>query len=103
MPTLHPLDAILIVAWLMVALGAGLFYTKRAGRSMEAFFVADRSLLVGDRNIHGRHDLRGRTPLVVCGYVAAGGIAENWKWWFVVPGAMMTVFVFAKYWRRSGY
>jgi len=103
MPTLHPLDVTLIVAWLVLALGAGLFYTKRAGRSMEAFFVADRSLpwwAIGTSMVATTFAVD--TPLVVCGYIAAGGIAENWKWWFVVPGAMMTVFVFAKYWRRTG-
>jgi Na+/proline symporter len=42
------------------------------------------------------------TPLAVTGMVARGGIAGNWLWWNMVASGMMTVFLYARLWRRSG-
>src|SRR5947209_11844240 len=42
------------------------------------------------------------TPLAVTGMVAVGGIAGNWLWWCFVASGMMTVFFYARLWRRSG-
>ena len=42
------------------------------------------------------------TPLAVTGMVALGGIAGNWLWWCFVASGMMTVFFYARLWRRSG-
>ena len=42
------------------------------------------------------------TPLAVTGMVARGGIAGNWLWWSFVAGGMLTVFFYARLWRRSG-
>src|SRR5438270_2600668 len=41
------------------------------------------------------------TPLFVCGVVARQGIAGNWIWWGFCVGGMLTVFFFARYWRRA--
>jgi len=41
------------------------------------------------------------TPLLVCGLVARQGIAGNWIWWGSCVGGMLTVFFFARYWRRA--
>jgi len=42
------------------------------------------------------------TPLAVTGMVATGGIAGNWLWWCFVASGMLTVFFYARLWRRSG-
>ena len=42
------------------------------------------------------------TPLVVTGLVARNGIAGNWIWWSMVFSGMLTVFFYAKLWRRAG-
>src|SRR5260370_9651973 len=42
------------------------------------------------------------TPLAVPGLVYTQGIAGNWLWWSFLPSGMMTVFLFARLWRRSG-
>ncbi len=42
------------------------------------------------------------TPLVVTGLVYTQGIAGNWLWWAFLLSGMMTVFLFARLWRRSG-
>ena len=41
------------------------------------------------------------TPLFVCGVIATQGIAGNWLWWSFCIGGMLTVFFFARYWRRA--
>src|SRR5262245_64500878 len=42
------------------------------------------------------------TPLVVTGLVATRGVAGNWLWWNFVASGMLTVFFYARLWRRSG-
>ena len=42
------------------------------------------------------------TPLVVTGMVARYGIAGNWLWWNMAASGMLTVFVYARLWRRAG-
>ena len=42
------------------------------------------------------------TPLLVTGLVAKNGIAGNWLWWNMVMSGMMTVFFYARLWRRAG-
>ena len=42
------------------------------------------------------------TPLAVAGLVARNGIAGNWIWWSAAFGSMLTVFFFARLWRRAG-
>ena len=42
------------------------------------------------------------TPLAVTGLVAKNGIAGNWLWWNMVMSGMMTVFFYARLWRRAG-
>src|SRR5256885_5790494 len=42
------------------------------------------------------------TPLAVTGLVYINGVAGNWLWWSFLPSGMMTVFLFARLWRRSG-
>src|SRR5258708_166384 len=42
------------------------------------------------------------TPLAVTGFVAKNGIAGNWIWWSMLMSGMLTVFFFARLWRRAG-
>jgi len=57
---------------------------------------------VAGGNLHGCHHFRGGHALVVTGLVYANGVAGNWLWWSFLPSGMMTVFLFARLWRRSG-
>lgn len=41
------------------------------------------------------------TPLAVAGMVIQNGVASNWLWWSFVMGGMLTVFFFARLWRRA--
>jgi Na+/proline symporter len=95
--------------WLVVALyfafniGIGLYYKARAGESVSEFFLGGRNIpwwLAGTSMV--ATTFAADTPLVVTGLVALGGIAGNWLWWNMVASGMMTVFLYARLWRRSG-
>lgn len=92
-----------IVGYLLVTLFLGLYFRKGAGRSTEDYFVSGRNVswwLAGTSMV--ATTFAADTPLVVAGLVYSGGIAGNWIWWAFLPSGMMTVFLFARLWRRSG-
>lgn len=100
---LTALDVAIVVAWLALSLGAGLWFARQAAAGTDQFFVTDRKLpwwAVGTSMV--ATTFAADTPLAVSGYVAAGGIAANWRWWYTGVGAMASVFFFARLWRRSG-
>ena len=100
---LDVLDWTIVVASLVVSLIIGLYYTKRASKSLKEFFTAEGSLpwwLVGTSMV--ATTFAADTPLVVSGLVRKGGIYENWLWWSALMGGMLTVYFFAGLWRRAG-
>ena len=95
-------DWVVIVGYLLVNLAIGLFYRRRAGGNTEEFFVSGRDVswwLAGTSMV--ATTFAADTPLFVCGVVAKQGIAGNWIWWSFCVGGMLTVFFFARYWRRA--
>ena len=97
------------IDWLVVALyfafniGIGFYYKARAGSSVNEFFLSGRNVpwwLAGTSMV--ATTFAADTPLAVTGMVAKGGIAGNWLWWCFVASGMMTVFFYARLWRRSG-
>jgi SSS family solute:Na+ symporter len=95
--------------WLYIALyfalnGAiGLYYRSRAGKNVDEFFLSGRNVpwwLAGTSMV--ATTFAADTPLAVTGMVARGGIAGNWLWWSWVASGMMTVFFYARLWRRCG-
>jgi len=95
--------------WLYIALyfalnGAiGLYYRARAGKNVDEFFLSGRNIpwwLAGTSMV--ATTFAADTPLAVTGMVARGGIAGNWLWWSWVASGMMTVFFYARLWRRCG-
>jgi solute:Na+ symporter, SSS family len=96
------IDWIVIVGYLAVALGVGLYFRRRAGSSMAEYFVSGRSLpwwLAGTSMV--ATTFAADTPLAVQGLVAEHGLAGNWFWWAYAFGGMITVFFFARLWRRA--
>ena len=98
-----------LLDWFVVALyfafniGIGLYYKSRASESVSEFFLGGRNIpwwLAGTSMV--ATTFAADTPLVVTGLVALGGIAGNWLWWNMVASGMMTVFLYARLWRRSG-
>jgi solute:Na+ symporter, SSS family len=100
---LSPLDWAIIAAYFAINLAIGFYYKARAGKNTTEFFVSGRDVpwwLAGTSMV--ATTFAADTPLAVTGMVAMGGIAGNWLWWNFVAGGMLTVFFYARLWRRSG-
>ncbi len=101
--TLTWVDWLFVALYFVINIAIGLYYRKRAGSSTSEFFVGGRSVpwwLAGTSMV--ATTFAADTPLAVTGLVAKGGIAGNWLWWNMVTSGMMTVFLYARLWRRSG-
>src|SRR6266849_4639340 len=101
--TLTLLDWAVILGYLLLMLLLGLFFRRRSGQSTEDYFVSGRQVtwwLAGTSMV--ATTFAADTPLVVTGLVYTQGIAGNWLWWAFLLSGMMTVFLFARLWRRSG-
>jgi len=95
-------DWIVIGIYLLLNLLISLYYRRRSSGSTEEFFVSGRNVswwLAGTSMV--ATTFAADTPLLVAGLVARNGISGNWLWWSQCLSGMMTVFFFARYWRRS--
>jgi len=96
------LDWLIIGGYFAIALGIGLWFKNRAGSSFVEYFASGRSLpwwIAGTSMV--ATTFAADTPLAVTGLIAKYGLAGNWFWWAWAFGGMLTVFVFAKLWRRA--
>jgi SSS family solute:Na+ symporter len=96
------LDWAVIVAYFAAIVGIALYYRKKAGASTSDFFVSGRDAswwLAGTSMV--ATTFAADTPLAVTGLVVREGIAGNWLWWSLLLNGMMTVFFFARLWRRA--
>jgi Na+/proline symporter len=101
--TLAAADWAAIAGYLLITLILGLYFRGRSGKSTEDYFVSGRNVswwLAGTSMV--ATTFAADTPLAVTGLVYANGVAGNWLWWSFLPSGMMTVFLFARMWRRSG-
>jgi solute:Na+ symporter, SSS family len=101
--TLTTLDWIIIASYFAVSAAIGLALSRRGGRSVTDYFLGGRRLpwwLAGTSMV--ATTFAADTPLAVAGLVARNGIAGNWIWWSAATGSMLTVFFFARLWRRAG-
>jgi Na+/proline symporter len=97
------IDWIIIAIYFVISLSIGLYMSKRAGRSTSDFFLSGRNLpwyIAGTSMV--ATTFAADTPLAVTELVAENGIAGNWLWWNMLFGGMLTVFFFARLWRRAG-
>ncbi len=95
-------DWSVVAAYFLVNLLIGLYYRKKASASTGDFFVSGRQAtwwLAGTSMV--ATTFAADTPLAVTGLVATQGIAGNWLWWSFLFSGMMTVFFFARLWRRA--
>ena len=99
---LTAIDWAIVAAYFLLSAGIGFAFTKRGGESMNEYFIAGRAVpwwLAGAAMV--ATTFAADTPLVVTGLVAANGVAGNWLWWNMVMSGMLTVFLFARLWRRA--
>ena len=97
------LDWTVIAAYFLFNLGIGLYYARKATGSTSEFFLSGRNVpwwLAGTSMV--ATTFAADTPLAVTGFVAKNGIAGNWLWWNFVMSGMLTVFLYARLWRRAG-
>jgi solute:Na+ symporter, SSS family len=97
------IDWLAIAAYFLFNILIGLYYRKRATGSTEDFFVSGRNVswwLAGTSMV--ATTFAADTPLAVTGMVASYGIAGNWLWWSMLMSGMLTVFFYARLWRRAG-
>ena len=97
------IDWAVVAAYFLFNLGIGLYYKSRARTSVDEFFLSGRNIpwwLAGTSMV--ATTFAADTPLAVTGMVAKGGIAGNWLWWNMAASGLMTVFFYARLWRRSG-
>jgi SSS family solute:Na+ symporter len=91
-----------VIAYLAITLALGLYFRSRSGRSVDDYFVSGRNVswwLAGTSMV--ATTFAADTPLLVTGLVYTQGVAGNWLWWSFLLSGMMTVFLFARLWRRS--
>ena len=99
---LTTLDWSVMAAYGVVALAVGLFFARRAGKDTTEYFLAGRTLpwwVLGTSLVATTFSTD--TPNLVTDIVRTGGVSGNWVWWAFCITGMMTVFFYAKLWRRS--
>ena len=97
------LDWLVLVVIFSIPVVVSLRYYRRAGSDVGEFFLSGRDLpwwLAGTSMV--ATTFAADTPLAVTGLVATNGVAGNWLWWNAGLGSMLTVFFFARLWRRAG-
>ncbi|TVR52075.1 MAG: sodium:proline symporter [Gemmatimonadales bacterium] len=97
------LDWVVIALYFVLATGIGLAMMKRGSRSLSDYFIGGRALpwwLAGTSMV--ATTFAADTPLAVTELVARHGVAGNWLWWNMVMSGILTVFFYARLWRRAG-
>ena len=100
---LSTLDWTIVGAYFALSLVVGIWASKQAGRDTKAFFLAGRNMpwwLLGVSMVATTFSTD--TPNLVTDLVRQNGVSGNWGWWAFLLTGMLTVFVYANLWRRSG-
>ncbi len=100
---LEPVDWALVALFFVAALSIGAIVSRQAGKNSSEFFLSGRHMpwwLLGFSMV--ATTFAADTPLLVTNIVRKNGVAGNWEWWAFLLTGMLTVFVYAKLWRRSG-
>ena len=100
--TLHWIDWSIIISYILFSLGVGIYFSKRAASSTEEYFLSGRSLpwwIVGTSMV--ATTFAADTPLAITEFVRGPGIWQNWFWWNLLMGSVLSVFLFSRLWRRA--
>ena len=100
---LSTLDWTIVGAYFTLSLIVGIWASKQAGKDTKAFFLAGRNMpwwLLGVSMVATTFSTD--TPNLVTDLVRQNGVSGNWGWWAFLLTGMLTVFVYANLWRRSG-
>ncbi len=100
---LQTIDWAIVGLFFVVVLSLGWIASKTAGKNMNEFFLGGRGMpwwLLGISMV--ACTFSADTPNLVTGMVRENGVIKNWAWWAFLITGMVTVFIYAKLWRRSG-
>jgi len=101
--TLTTLDWTIVFAYFTLSLAVGIWASKQAGKDTKSFFLAGRNMpwwLLGVSMVATTFSTD--TPNLVTDLVRQNGVSGNWVWWAFLLTGMLTVFIYAKLWHRSG-
>jgi Na+/proline symporter len=97
------IDWLIIAVFFAVSLIIGVITSRRSGSTAAEFFLSGRSMpwwLLGVSMV--ATTFSADTPNLVADIVRQNGVSGNWVWWAFLITGMLTVFVYARLWRRSG-
>ena len=100
---LELIDWSIIFFFFVITLLIGLWSSKTAGKNADEFFLSGRNMpwwLLGISMV--ATTFSADTPNLVTDIVRTNGVAGNWVWWAFLLTGMLTVFVYARLWRKSG-
>jgi Na+/proline symporter len=99
---LTSLDWTMVAVYAAITVGIGLAVSRQAGTGTQEFFLSGRTLpwwLLGISLVATTFSTD--TPNLVTDLVRTGGVSQNWAWWAFCLTGMLTVFFYARLWRRS--
>ena len=99
---LSTLDYSFIIVFFSIVLGIGVYVSKKSGKNSSEFFLSGRTMpwwLLGLSMVATTFSTD--TPNLVTDLVRTNGVSGNWGWWCFLITGMLTVFVYAKLWRKS--
>ncbi|MBW8242473.1 Na+:solute symporter [Muricauda oceani] len=99
---LELLDYIIIFGFFALVLFIGIYVSKKSGQNSTEYFLSGRSMpwwLLGLSMVATTFSTD--TPNLVTDLVRSNGVSGNWGWWCFLLTGMLTVFVYAKLWRKS--
>lgn len=100
---LELIDFIIIISFFLVSLLVGIIVSKQSSKNASSFYLSGRNMpwwLLGVSMV--ATTFAADTPNLVAGIVRDTGVAGNWEWWAFLLTGMLTVFFYARLWRRSG-
>ena len=101
--SLSSLDWTIVGAYFTLSLAVGIWSSRQAGKDTKSFFLAGRNMpwwLLGISMVATTFSTD--TPNLVTDLVRQNGVSGNWVWWAFLLTGMLTVFIYANLWRRSG-
>ena len=96
-------DKIIIFFFFFLVLAIGFAVSKKSSQSSSEYFLSGRTMpwwLLGLSMVATTFSTD--TPNLVTDIVRQNGVSGNWVWWIFLLTGLLTVFVYAKLWRRSG-